>query len=129
MSAPKQAVFAPGAPRPIGPYSPAVRSGDLVFCSGQVGLDPATRAIVPGGAAAECRRAMENLRAVLEAAGLGLADVVKTTIYLVDMADYAAVNEAYGGFLAEPYPARATVAVAALPAGARVEVEAVARVR
>ena len=114
------------APRAIGPYAQAVAAGDLVFCSGQVGLDPASGRLVPGGVAAEAARALENLAAVLSAAGLGLGDVVKTTVYLVDLVDFAAVNEVYARHFRAPYPARATVGVAALPVGARVEIEAVA---
>ena len=115
-----------GAPRALGPYAQAVVAGDLVFCSGQVGLDPATGALVPGGIAAETARALENLAAVLRAAGFCLADVVKTTVYLTDLGEFAAMNEVYGRYLPAPHPARATVQVAKLPAGARVEIEAVA---
>jgi len=115
-----------GAPRAIGPYAQAVAAGDLVFCSGQVGLDPASGRLVAGGVAAEAARALENLAAVLSAAGLGLGDVVKTTVYLLDLAEFAAMNEVYARYFHAPYPARATVGVAALPAGARVEIEAVA---
>ncbi|HVA38544.1 MAG TPA: Rid family detoxifying hydrolase [Candidatus Dormibacteraeota bacterium] len=115
------------APRPIGPYTQAVRVGDFLFCSGQVGLDPATGKLVGGGVGAEAGRVMENVRAVLSAAGVGLEHVVKTTIYLVDMADFAEVNGVYGGCFTGDYPARTTVAVAALPAGARVEIEVIAR--
>ena len=118
------------APRALGPYAQAVTAGDLVLCSGQVGIDPATGTLVPGGVAAETARACENLAAVLGAAGLGLADVVKTTVYVVDLADFAIVNEVYARYFPAPHPARATVQVAALPAGARVEIEAIAaRVR
>ena len=118
------------APRALGPYAQAVTAGDLVLCSGQVGIDPATGTLVPGGVAAETARACENLAAVLGAAGLGLADVVKTTVYVVDLADFATVNEVYARYFPAPHPARATVQVAALPAGARVEIEAIAaRVR
>lgn len=115
------------APKAIGPYSQAVVAGDLVFCSGQIGLDPATGALVSGGTAAETEQVMRNLQAVLAAAGLDFAHVVRTTIYLVDLGDFAAVNDIYGRFLSEPYPARATVGVAALPRGARVEIDAIAR--
>jgi 2-iminobutanoate/2-iminopropanoate deaminase len=104
-----------------------VVAGDLVFCAGQVGIDPATGKLVPGGLAAEAARAIENLRAVLTAAGLGLADVVKTTVYVVDLGEFAALNEVYGRYFPPPHPARATVQVAALPAGGRIEIEAVAR--
>ena len=114
------------APRAIGPYAQAVAAGDLVFCSGQVGLDPANGSLVPGGIAAETARALDNLAAVLSAAGLGLDDVVKTTVYLLDLAEFPAMNEVYARYFRAPYPARATVGVAALPAGARVEIEAVA---
>lgn len=122
----RRAVSTAGAPRAIGPYSQAIGAGELLFCSGQIGLDPATGELVAGGAASECRRALENLRAVLAEAGLDLRDVVKTTIYLADLADFEAVNRTYAAALVEPYPARATVGVAALPRGARVEIEAVA---
>jgi len=122
----RETVASDAAPRAIGPYAQAVVAGDLVFCSGQVGLDPASGRLVPGGVAAEAARALESLAAVLSAAGLGLGDVVKTTVYLVDLAEFAAVNEVYAHYFHAPYPARATVGVAALPAGARVEIEAVA---
>lgn len=119
-----------GAPAPIGPYSQAVVSGDLVFCSGQVALDPATGELRGAGVAAdEARLALANLRAVLEAAGCAPGDVVKTTIFLVDMADFGAVNSVYAEVFGGPGqvpPARSTVAVAGLPRGARVEIDAVA---
>ena len=115
-----------GAPRALGPYAQAVIAGDLVFCAGQVGLDPATGALVPGGIGPETARVLDNLTAVLAAAGLGLVDVVKTTVYLVDLAEFAALNEVSSRYFPVPYPARATVQVAALPAGARVEIEAIA---
>jgi 2-iminobutanoate/2-iminopropanoate deaminase len=114
------------APAAIGPYSQALERGGVVYCSGQIGLDPASGQLVAGGTAAEADRVLQNLEAVLAAAGLGFADVVKVTIYLVDLADFAAVNEIYGRYVREPYPARATVGVAALPRGARVEIDAVA---
>ncbi len=126
MSASRTPIVAAGAPRALGPYSQAIASGDLVFCAGQVGLDPATGALVPGGAGPETARALENLAAVLAAAGLDLDAIVKTTVYLVDLGEFATVNEVYGRHLRAPYPARATVQVAALPAGARVEIEAIA---
>ncbi len=122
----RHAVVSPDAPRAIGPYAQAVASGDLVFCSGQVGLDPATGKLVSGGVAAEAERAIANLEAVLAAAGCRLGDVVKTTVYLSDLGDFATLNEVYGRRFAAPHPARATVGVAALPAGARVEIEAIA---
>jgi 2-iminobutanoate/2-iminopropanoate deaminase len=114
------------APAAIGPYSQAVRAGALVFLSGQVALDPATGQLVAGDVVAQTEQIMKNLAAVLAAAGSGFADVVRTTIYLVDMADFARVNEAYGRFFQPPYPARATVQVSALPRGARVEIDAIA---
>ena len=125
MSAPKP-VSSSAAPAAIGPYSQAIVAGDLVFCSGQIGLDPATGEIVPGGVVAETERVLANLTAVLRAAGSDVTRVVRTTIYLVDLADFAAVNAAYGKVFAEPYPARATVGVAALPRGAKVEIDAIA---
>jgi 2-iminobutanoate/2-iminopropanoate deaminase len=126
----RRAVTTVGAPKAIGPYSQAVvwsGGGSLVFCSGQVALDPATGDLAGASdVRAQARRAMENLKAVLEAAGSGFDRVVKTTIFLADMGDFAAVNEVYGGyFVAEP-PARSTVQVAALPRGALVEIEAIA---
>jgi len=114
------------APRALGPYAQAVAAGDLVFCSGQVGIDPASGALVAGGIAPETARVLENLAAVLGAADLGLADVVKTTVYLIDLGEFAAMNEVYERYFPEPHPARATVQVARLPAGGRVEIEAIA---
>lgn len=115
------------APKAIGPYSQGVEEGNLVFLSGQIGLDPASGTLVAGGTAAEAEQVLKNLQAVLEAAGLGFADVVRTTVYLVDLADFATVNEVYGRHVRAPYPARTTVGVAALPRGARVEIDGVAR--
>ena len=126
MSGARRAITAAGAPRALGPYSQAIDAGAFVFCAGQVGLDPATTKLVPGGIAAETARTVENLAAVLAAAGLGLVDVVKTTVFLADLGEFAAMNEVYGRYFTSPYPARATVQVAALPAGARVEIECVA---
>ena len=126
MSAGPRVVESSAAPRALGPYSQAVVAGDTVFCAGQVGLDPATGKLVPGGIAGETARVLQNLAAVLEAEGLSLADVVKTTVFLADLTEFAAMNEVYGRHFTAPYPARATVQVAALPAGARVEIEAVA---
>jgi 2-iminobutanoate/2-iminopropanoate deaminase len=123
----RRAISTSGAPAAIGPYSQAIASGELVFCSGQVGLDPATGELVPGGIEAEAERALRNLEAVLDAAGLGFADVTKTTIFLADIGDFAAVNTVYGRHVPDPPPARSTFAVAALPKGARIEIEAIAR--
>jgi len=122
----KQAISSPDAPKAIGPYSQAVRAGDLLFVSGQVPLDPATGQIVDGDIAAQTRRVFTNLAAVLAAGGRSFADVVRTTVFLADMNDFAAVNEVYGQYFSEPYPARATVQVARLPKDARVEIDVIA---
>ena len=122
----RQAVTSSGAPSAIGPYSQAIASGETVFCSGQIGLDPATGELVDG-VEAQAERALRNLEAVLDAAGVTAADVVKTTIFLRDMGDFAAVNAVYARFMPDPPPARSTVAVAGLPKGALVEIEAIAR--
>jgi 2-iminobutanoate/2-iminopropanoate deaminase len=114
-----------GAPGAIGPYSQAIRSGGLVFTAGQVGADPGSGELADG-IAAQAERALRNLTAVLDAAGSSLDRVVKTTIFLIDMADFATVNEVYSGHFSSPYPARSTVAVAALPKAALVEIEAIA---
>ncbi len=114
------------APAPIGPYNQAIRAGDFLFCSGQIPIDPATGELVTGDIAAQTHRVMQNVRAVLAAADATFANVVKTTIYLVDMNDFAAVNAAYGEYFTGVAPARSTVAVAALPKGSRVEVEVLA---
>src|SRR5262249_30908716 len=108
------------------PYAPAVRAGDLVFCAGQIGIDPATGKLVPGGVAAETERACENLAAVLAGAGPAPADVGETPGYGVDLAGFRVVHERYGRDFPAPHPARATVQVAGLPGGARVEIEAIA---
>jgi 2-iminobutanoate/2-iminopropanoate deaminase len=122
----RQAIQTNGAPVPVGPYSQAIVAGDLVFCSGQVGLDPATGVLVDG-LEAQADRALRNLSAVLDAAGVSWADVVKTTIFLADVGDFAAVNAIYAKVMPDPPPARSTVGVSGLPKGALVEVEAIAR--
>ena len=122
----KSSISTDTAPKAIGPYSQAVRAGNLIFLSGQIGLDPQTGTLVAGGIEAETERVLRNLDAVLKAAGLGFEDVVRTTIYLSDLADFTKVNEIYGRFVSEPFPARATVGVASLPRGARVEIDAIA---
>ena len=122
----RQAISTGGAPGAIGPYSQAIRSGDMVFCSGQLGLDPMSGELADG-VEAQADRAMRNLQSVLDAAGLSFDDVVKTTIFLADIADFAAVNAVYGTFMPDPPPARSTIQVAALPKGGRVEIEATAR--
>jgi 2-iminobutanoate/2-iminopropanoate deaminase len=119
-------IATPGAPAAIGPYSQAVRAGGLVFVSGQIPLDPATGQVVAGGASAQAVRVLESLREVLEAAGSSLERVVKTTVYLTDLAHFAEVNEVYARYFTEAPPARATVQVAALPRGVLMEIEAVA---
>lgn len=122
----RTAVQASQAPAAIGPYSPAVKAGSLIFLSGQIPLVPDTGQLVDGDITAQTEQVMRNLSALLEAAGASFAHVVKTTIYLVDLADFSAVNAAYGRFVGSPAPARATVQVAALPRGARVEIDAIA---
>jgi 2-iminobutanoate/2-iminopropanoate deaminase len=119
---PKRAITTPKA-KAIGPYSAAIDAGDFVFVSGQIPLDAASGKLVEGDIAAQTRQSLENLKTILEAAGLSFADVVKTTIFLTSMGDFAAVNEVYKTYMAEPYPARSTIAVAALPMGAKVEIE------
>ena len=122
----KQAVSSSDAPKAIGPYSQAVRVGQLLFVSGQVPLDPATGEMVTGDIAAQTRRVFENLGAVLKAGGRSFNDVVRTTVFLADMNDFAEVNKIYGTYFSEPYPARATVQVARLPKDARVEIDVIA---
>lgn len=118
-----------GAPRAIGPYSQGVVSGGLVYTAGQIALDPATGELVAGGVPEQTMRALENIRAILEAVGSDLAQVVKTTVFLADMADFTEMNAAYAAAFGQHRPARSTVAVKALPRGARVEIEAVAEIR
>jgi 2-iminobutanoate/2-iminopropanoate deaminase len=125
---PIETVATSGAPRAIGPYSQALRAGGFLFTAGQVGFDPTTGELVDGGIAEQTRQVLQNIRAILEAGGSGLAQVVKTTVFLVDMADFAAMNEVYAEAFGAHRPARSTVAVAALPRGARVEIEAVAAI-
>ena len=117
------------APAAIGPYSQAVRAGGLIFVSGQIPLDPATGQIVPGDVGAQAERVLKNLEAILAAGGCSFGDVVRTTIYLVDLAHFATVNEVYARFFAVPYPARVTVQVSALPRGSLVEIDAIAATR
>ena len=124
----KKVVSTAAAPQAIGPYSQGIEftgPGRMLFLSGQIALHPDSGELVGGGVQAEARQALENLARVVEAAGYSLRDVVKTTIYLADMGDFPAVNEVYAGFFSESLPARATVAVAALPKGARVEIDAI----
>lgn len=119
-------VATPNAPRAIGPYSQATRAGGLLFTAGQVGFDPSTGELVDGGISEQTERVLQNIRAILQAAGLDMGQVVKTTVFLVDMADFAAMNTVYAHAFGDHRPARSTVAVAALPRGARVEIEAIA---
>jgi 2-iminobutanoate/2-iminopropanoate deaminase len=123
---PKQIITSDKAPKALGPYSVANRIGNLVFTAGQLGLDPQTGELVPGGIEAETRQALTNVQNVLEAAGSSLAQVVKTTVFLRDMNDFSRMNAIYGQFFTENFPARSTVQVAALPKGGAVEIETVA---
>ena len=113
------------APAAIGPYSQAIRAGDFLFVSGQIPLDPGTGALVGGDVAAQTRRVLENLQAIVSAAGAPLGGVVKTTVYLADMNDFPVMNEIYGGFFSAPAPARATVQVSRLPKDVRIEIDAI----
>ena len=122
----KQSIASPLAPKPVGPYSAALRAGQLLFVSGQVPLDPATGRMVEGDIAVHTRRVLENVGALLEAAGLSFADVVRSTVFLADMNDFQAMNEVYATFFKEPYPARSTVQAARLPRDARVEIDVIA---
>lgn len=122
----RQAISTNSAPGAVGPYSQAIDTGDLVFCSGQLGLDPATGQLVDG-VEAQAERALRNLAAVLDAAGVRMADIVKTTVLLADIDDFAAVNAIYATFMPDPPPARSTFAVRDLPKGGLVEIEAIAR--
>lgn len=115
------------APAPIGPYSQAVESGGFLFCSGQIALDPKSGDVLQGGVAEQAELVMKNINAVLTSAGLGFENVIKTTIFLTDMADFPAVNEVYGRYFSNEPPARSTIAVAGLPKGVKVEVEVIAR--
>lgn len=125
----KQVILSEQAPKAIGPYSVANRYGELVFTAGQLGLDPATMELVPGGIEAETRQALLNVQHVLEAAGSSLDDVLKTTVFLRDMGDFTRMNAVYAEFFSQNYPARSTVQVAALPKNGAVEIETVAVVR
>lgn len=121
-----EAVSAAGAPQAIGPYSPAIRAGNFLFLSGQIPIDPSTGAIVEGGIEAQTDQVMRNIRALLQAAGAGFEHVVRTTVYLIDMDEFGAMNACYARFVSNPAPARATVQVARLPRDVRVEIDAIA---
>ena len=123
---PKKHIETQEAPRPIGPYSQAVISGGLLFCSGQIALDPDTGQLVDGDVTAQTERVLQNLFAVLKEAKMGPENVVKTTVFLADMADFPKMNEVYARFLGKEPPARSTVQAAGLPKGARVEIDAIA---
>jgi len=122
----KQAIVSSKAPNPAGAYSPALRAGQLLFLSGQIPIDPATGQMVTGTVAVQTRRVMDSLGALLEAAGLTFNHVVRTTVFLADMNDFKAMNDAYATFFSEPYPARSTVQAARLPRDARIEIDAIA---
>ncbi len=126
MTTDRKIISSEKAPKAIGPYSVAIKTGDLVFTSGQIGLDPTTGSLVPGGIEAETRQVLTNLSHVLAAAGSGLERVIKTIVFLKDMADFQKMNDIYAEFFAIDPPARSTVAVAGLPKGTCVEIEAVA---
>lgn len=122
----KKVISTPQAPAAIGPYSQAVQVGNLVFTSGQIPIDPATGQFAEGGIKEQTRQSLTNVKAILEEAGLALSSVVKTTVFLADMADFADMNAVYAEFFAEPFPARSAVAVKTLPKGALVEIEVIA---
>lgn len=122
----REAISSSDAPKPIGPYSPAIKTESLIFCAGQTPVDPASGQLISGGIQEQTERVMENLRAVLTAAGSSFDSVVKTTVFLTSMSDFAAMNEVYGRYFSGAAPARTTVAVAELPRGARVEIECIA---
>jgi len=125
----KTSIHSRQAPAAIGPYSQAVEQGGLIFCSGQIALDPATGMIVEGGIEFETRRVLQNLGEVLAAAGVDFIDVIRTTIFMVDLDEFETVNRIYGEHFEPPYPARSTVQVAALPRKARIEIDAIAMKR
>ena len=124
----KQCIQPKGAPAPLGPYSPAVRIGDTVYCGGQIAMDPATGQLISDEIAAQTEQVIKNLGTVLQAAGCGLGQVVRTTIFLTDLGQFAIVNEVYGKYFSASPPARATVQVAALPKNARIEMDAIAHI-
>lgn len=122
----REAISTPAAPAAIGPYSQAIRAGNLLFLSGQIPLDPATGTIVEGDVTAQTERVLQNISAVLKAAGASFANVVRTTVFLADMNEFAAMNAVYGKFVVDPPPARSTVQVARLPRDVRVEIDVIA---
>jgi 2-iminobutanoate/2-iminopropanoate deaminase len=122
----REAISAPHAPQAIGPYSPAIKAGNLLFLSGQIPIDPAKGDLVPGDVSAQTEQVMRNIASLLKAAGAGFEHVVRTTVFLADMNDFGAMNAVYGRFIADPPPARSTVQVARLPRDARVEIDVIA---
>jgi 2-iminobutanoate/2-iminopropanoate deaminase len=122
----KQAISSPNVPKPVGPYSAAIRAGQFLFISGQIPLDPATGQMVAGDIGVHTRRVLQNVGALLDAAGLSFADVVRTTVFLADLGDFSPMNEVYATFFQEPYPARSTIQAARLPRDARVEIDVIA---
>ena len=122
----KQIINTKAAPAAIGPYSQAIQVGNLVYTSGQIPINPATGSFVEGGIQEQTRQSLNNVKAILEEAGLGMETVIKTTVFMADMGDFAAMNEVYAQFFVEPYPARSAIAVKTLPKGALVEIEVVA---
>jgi 2-iminobutanoate/2-iminopropanoate deaminase len=122
----KTAISSPDAPKAIGPYSSALRAGDWLFISGQVPFDPVSGQLIDGDIAAQTHRVLDNIGALVSAAGLTLADIVRTTVFLADMNDFAAMNDVYRTYFSEPYPARSTVQAARLPRDARIEIDAIA---
>jgi 2-iminobutanoate/2-iminopropanoate deaminase len=122
----RQVVTAPDAPKAMGAYSPAIRAGNLLFISGQIPIDPTTGSLIQGDIAAQADQVMQNLTALLRAAGASFANVVRTTVYLADMNDFAGMNEVYSRYIVDPPPARATVQVARLPRDVKIEVDAIA---
>lgn len=122
----RQAIAAPDAPRAIGPYSPAIRAGNLLFLSGQIPIDPVTGTLLNGDITVQTEQVMRNIAALLKAAGVGFEHVARTTVFLTDMTDFAAMNAVYGRFVVDPPPARATVQVARLPRDVRVEIDVIA---
>ena len=123
----KTAIASPVLAPPVGPFSQAIRADGFLYLSGQIGVDPATGTLAEGGVAAQTERVLRNLQAVLEAAGKGFADVVRAGVYLTNMGDFAAMNQVYAKHLTQPYPARTTIAVVALPLGAAVEIDLVVK--
>ena len=124
----KQVISTPKAPAAIGPYSQAIRVGNLVYTSGQIPINPATASFVEGGIKEQTRQSLTNVKAILEEAGTSMANIIKTTVFMVDVADFADMNGVYAEFFSEPFPARSAVAVKTLPKGALVEIEVIAEI-